>query len=52
MERVTAAYFSRAAHFTDGLYIIDMSLLIIAQLLLLRAVDSFKVSRRRHARRR
>ena len=27
-----------------------MSLLIIAQLLLLRAVDSFKVSRRRDAR--
>ena len=39
--------FSRAVHLTDGVYIIDMSLLIIAQLFLLRAIDSFKRSSRR-----
>jgi hypothetical protein len=31
MGRVTAVLLSEAAHLTDGVYIVDMSLLIIAQ---------------------
>jgi len=38
---------SRAAHITNGVYTVNMSLLIIAHLFLLRAVDSFKRSPRR-----
>jgi hypothetical protein len=47
MERVTAVLLFAGSALTDGIYIIDMSLLIIAQLFLLRAIDSFKSSPRR-----
>jgi hypothetical protein len=46
MERVTAVLLFAGCDLTDGVYIIDMSLLIIAQLFLLRAIDSFKRSSR------
>jgi len=46
MERVTAVLLFAGSALTDGIYIIDMSLLIIAQLFLLRAIDSFKRSSR------
>ena len=39
------SYFSQAAQLTDGVYIVDVSLLIIAQVFLLRAIESFKRSR-------
>jgi hypothetical protein len=47
MERVTAVLLFAGCAPADGVYIVDMSLLIIAQLFLLRAIDSFKSSPRR-----
>jgi hypothetical protein len=46
MEKVTAVLRFAGCAPTDGVYIIDMSLLIIAHLFLLRAIDSFKHSSR------
>ena len=46
MERVTVVLLFAGCALTGDVYIIDMSLLIIAQLFLLRAIDSFKRSSR------
>jgi hypothetical protein len=46
METVTALLLFVGSALHRWVYIIDMSLLIIAHLLLLRALDSSKVSRR------
>ena len=46
MERVTAVLLFAGCALTHGVYIIDMSLLIVAHLFLLRAIDNFKRSSR------